>query len=320
MADSVPMPGHEPVTSLDGLVRTALSLGRAGAMPKVAIARSAEGFVLRAGLDAYERGLAEPVLIGDMDATRRIADERGLDISPFRSIDARDDQSAVAEAVRLFREGEAQLIMKGLVSTATLLKAVLDKQTGVPHASRILSHVAVFESPMDGRLMLMTDPGVNINPTLQRKVDILKNALDVARCLGMVRPRAAILAATEKINYPAMPATLDADILTKMGAKGEFGDAEVAGPLSLDLAVSGEIAACKRVSGPVVGHADILVTPNIEAGNILYKSLSVFCGCVMAAVVVGSRVPVVVPSRGDSNASKFHSIALASLLAHRGQA
>jgi Phosphotransacetylase len=317
VAGNLPTQPFAPVTSLDDLVREAQSLGRDGSLPKVAIARSAEGFVLRAGLEAYERGIAEPILIGDLDATRRIADQRGLDISPFRVIEVRDDHEAVSEAVRLFREGEAQLIMKGLVSTATLLRAVLDKQTGVPHPSRILSHVSVFESPIDGRLMLMTDPGVNINPNLQRKVDILKNALDVARCLGMVRPRAALLAATEKVNYPAMPATLDADIMTKMGARGEFGDALVAGPLSLDLAMSGEIAACKRYESVVAGCADILVTPNIEAGNILYKSLSVMCNRVMAAVVVGSRVPVVVPSRGDSNASKFHSIALACLLSHR---
>lgn len=310
--------GHAPVTSLDELVRAARSQRPDGTMPRVAIARSAEGFVLRAGIEAWERGIAEPVLIGDLDATRRIADARGLDISPFRAIDMADDAQAVAEAVRLFRAGEAQLIMKGLVPTATLLKGVLDKETGVPHPSRILSHVSVFESPIDGRLMLMTDPGVNIRPTLQRKADILRNALDVARCLGMTAPRAAILAATEKVNYPAMPATLDADILTKMAARGEFGDAVVAGPLSLDLALSGEIAACKRFESPVAGCADILVTPDIEAGNILYKALSVFCGRTMAAVVVGSRVPVVVPSRGDSNASKLHSIALASLLAMRG--
>jgi phosphate butyryltransferase len=286
-------------------------------MPKVAIARSAEGFVLRAGLEAFARGVAEPVLIGDMAETRRIADERGLDISPFRQIHITDDEQAVFEAVQLFRHGEVQLIMKGLVSTATLLKAVLNKETGVPHPSRILSHVAVFESPLDRRLMIMTDPGVNIAPTLQRKVDILKNALDVARKLGMEEPKAAILAATEKINYPAMPATLDGDILTKMARQGEFGNARVLGPLSLDLAVSREAAATKRFDDPVAGNADILLTPNIEAGNVLYKSLSTLSGCTMAAVVVGSRVPVVVPSRGDSDASKFHSIALASVLAKR---
>ncbi|MBI9078860.1 MAG: phosphate butyryltransferase [Pseudodesulfovibrio sp.] len=306
-----------PLISLDGLVQAALSHNEGGVMPKVAIARSAEGFVLRAGVEAYERGVAEPVLIGDIGETQRIADELGLDISPFRQVNMPGDELAVFEAVRLFREGEAQLIMKGLVSTAALLKAVLNKETGVPHPSRILSHVSVFESPIDGRLMIMTDPGVNIMPSLQRKVDILKNALEVARMIGMVQPKVAVLAATEKINYPAMPATLDGDILTKMAGQGEFGDALVLGPLSLDLAVSRDAAACKQFDNPVAGCADILLTPNIEAGNILYKALSTFSGCIMAAVVVGSRVPVVVPSRGDSDASKFYSIALASLLAQR---
>lgn len=307
----------EPVTSLAGLVRSALAHTHGGPLPKVAIARSAEGHVLRAGMEAYERGVAEPILIGDMDETKRIADERELDISPFRAVHMPDDQMAVTEAVRLFREGEAQFIMKGLVSTAMLLKAVLNRETGVPNPGRILSHVSAFESPVDGRFMLMTDPGVNIAPTMQRKADILRNALDVARKLGISRPKAAILAATEKINYPAMPATLDGDILTKMSRQGEFGDAEVLGPLSLDLAVSREVASCKRFDDPVAGCADILVTPNIEAGNILYKALTTLSGCTMAAVVVGSQVPVVVPSRGDSDASKFHSIALASLLAQR---
>lgn len=313
------MADFAPIRSLDELVQAALDHGAGGTLPKVAIARSAEGFVLRAGVEAYERGVAEPVLIGNMEETKRIADERGLDISPFRQIHITEDDQAVFEAVRLFREGEAQLIMKGLVSTALLLKAVLNKETGVPHPSRILSHVAVFESPIDKHLMLLTDAGVNIAPSLQRKIDILNNGLDVARSLGVETPKCAILAATEKINYPAMPATLDGDILTKMARQGEFGDAKVLGPLSLDLAVSREAAATKRFDNPVAGNADILVTPNIEAGNVLYKSLTTLSGCTMASVVVGSRVPVVVPSRGDSDASKFHSIALASVLAHRSR-
>lgn len=313
------MSGHDPITSLDDLVHAASATGD-GPLPKVAIARSAEGHVLRAGVEAFERGLVEPVLIGDRDETVHVADEHSLDISRFRMIHKTDDQAAVNEAVRLFREGEARFIMKGLVSTAVLLKGVLNKETGVPHPSRILSHVTVFESPVDRRVMILTDAGVNIQPTLQRKADILRNALDVARALGMARPKVAVLAATEKINYPAMPATLDGDILTKMAGKGEFGDAEVLGPLSLDLAMSREVAACKQFDNPVAGNADILLTPNIEAGNVLYKSLSTLCGCTMASVVVGSQVPVVVPSRGDSDASKFHSIALASLLAQRSGA
>lgn len=310
------MSQFEPITDLDGLVR-AVTIPEGEPLPKVAIARSAEGHVLRAGIEAFERRVAEPVLIGDIDETQRIADERGLDISPFKTIHLPDDQQTVTEAVRLFREGETQFIMKGLVSTATLLKAVLNKQTGVPNPGRILSHISVFESPVDGRIMIMTDPGVNIAPSMQRKADILRNALDVAQKLGIQAPKAAILAATEKINYPAMPATLDGDILTKMSRQGEFGDADVLGPISLDLAVSKEVAERKRFDHPVAGCADILITPNIEAGNVLYKALTTLSGCTMAAVVVGSRVPVVVPSRGDSEASKFHSIALASLLAQR---
>jgi len=308
-----------PIGNLEDVIHAALRLGANGNIPKVAIAKSAEGFVLRAGIEAFERGIAEPILVGDLAETKRIAAERGLDISPFRQIHIKEDAQAVFEAVQLFRKGEAQLIMKGLVPTATLLKAVLNKETGVPHPSRILSHVALFESPVDGRPMLLTDAGVNIAPSLQRKVDIVRNALDVARTLGISKPKVAILAATEKVNYPAMPATLDGDILTKMANKGEFGDARVYGPLSLDLAVSEKVAATKRFNNPVAGKADILVAPDIEAGNLLYKSLSTLSGCIMAAVVVGSQVPVVVPSRGDSDASKFHSIALASVLSHRRQ-
>ncbi|KAB1440885.1 bifunctional enoyl-CoA hydratase/phosphate acetyltransferase [Pseudodesulfovibrio senegalensis] len=309
--DSLPI-----IRSLDDIVRAVQSLGD---MPRVAIARSAEDFVLRAGLHAYEQGVAEPVLIGDADKTREVADRNGLDISSLRMIHMPDDGQAVTEAVRLFREGEVSFVMKGLVPTATLLKAVLNKETGVPPETGILSHVGVFTSPTDERIMFVTDAGVNIAPNLQRKVDILKNAIGVARTLGIAKPRCALLAATEKVNYPAMPATLDGDVITKMASKGEFGEAEVHGPLSLDLAVNLDSAACKGVSGPVAGQADILLTPDIESGNILYKSLSSFCRVTIAGVVVGSRVPVVVPSRGDSDKSKFYSLALAAYLGRRAQ-
>ncbi|WP_147819581.1 phosphate acyltransferase [Salidesulfovibrio onnuriiensis] len=304
------------MNSLDDIVQAVLDYGET---PKVAIARSAESFVLRAGIHAYEKGVAEPVLVGDIEKTEKIAEEKGLDISPFRKIHLPDDVQAVMEAVRLFREKEVALVMKGLVSTATLLKAVLNKETGVPPKTGVLSHVGVFNSPTDGRLMFLTDAGVNIDPNLQRKVDILKNAINVAQMLGIEKPRCAILAATEKVNYPAMPATLDADVITKMASQGEFGEARVHGPLSLDLAVNPDSASCKGVDGPVAGCADILLTPDIEAGNILYKSLNSYCKVPMAGVVVGSKVPVVVPSRGDSDMSKFYSLALAAYLGMEAQ-
>lgn len=301
------------IRSLDELIDAAgTPAGRP--LPKVAIARCADAFVLSAAVHAHARGLAEPVLIGDAARTRIVARELNLDISALESLDIAEDEAAVREAVRLFRQGRVGLIMKGRVSTAALLKAVLDKSRGIPPTG-VLSHVAVFEEPRSRRLMLCTDSGVNIRPNMQRKVEIVRNALVAARALGLDRPRVAMLAATEKVNYPAMPATLDADLIAKMAAQDGFGPADVAGPMALDIALSPEAAACKGVAGPVAGQADILVAPDIESGNILYKALNTLLGLDIAGVVVGCPAPVVVPSRGDSARSKLLSLALAVYLA-----
>ncbi len=311
-----PVP-ETPLPSLDAILQAAVS--RDGPPPKVAIARSANAFVLRSAMLAKSRGLAEPVLIGDPVQTAQKAREAGLDISGVPMIPMPDDVMAVDEAIRLFKAGEVSLIMKGLVSTNILLKAVLDKQKGLPPKG-ILSHVAVFAPPGLGRLILLTDAAVNIKPNLQRKVEIVKNALEAARRLGMRRPRVAMLAATEKVNYPAMPATLDAQLVARMSEQGEFGDAIVAGPLSLDLAISPEAARNKGVDNPVAGRADILCAPDIESANILYKSLTTFLNTEMAAVVAGCEAPIVVPSRGDSERSKLYSLALAVYLSSQGEA
>ncbi|WP_320172602.1 phosphate acyltransferase [Maridesulfovibrio sp.] len=299
------------ITSLAGIIE---HVRRDTKKPRVAIAPCAEEFVIRSALTACAEGIAEPIFIGNREKAIKVAAEHDLNIDGYEFHEENDDQTAVSMAVRFFREGRADLIMKGLISTSVVLKAILNKQTGVPIRG-IISLVTVFEAPSAGKLVLMTDAGVNIKPNLQRKADILRNALDVARKLGIEKPRAAILAATEKVNYPAMPATLDADILAKMGAEGAFGDARVAGPLALDIAISSTAAACKGVDSPVAGAADILLTPDIESGNILYKALTTIAGKTMASVVVGSDVPIVVSSRGDSDSSKFHSIALACYLA-----
>ncbi len=300
------------ITSLDEITE---KVRQHGIKPKVAIAPCAEEFVIRSALAAFEEGIAEPIFIGNLKKTEAVVKEHNLNISGFDFYEENDDTLAVAKAVLLFKEGKAALIMKGLVSTSVVLKAILNKETGVPPKG-IISHVTVFESPDLDRLIVMTDAGVNIKPNLQRKADILRNALQVARKLGIEKPKAAILAATEKVNYPAMPATLDADILSKMSSEGAFGDAIVAGPLALDLALSPAAAALKGITNPVAGFADILCTPDIESGNILYKALTTIAGKSMASVVIGSDVPVVVPSRGDSDRSKFISIALACYLAN----
>jgi len=315
--------------SLDDLIQAARTQGP---KPRLAIAPCAERFVLRAALLAADKGLIDPIFIGNRERACAAAESLCANFSDFEFVDCADDHEAVTLAVEYFRTGRAQLVMKGLVPTATLLKAVLNKDAGLVAPGGILSLVSAFDAPQprprpgdDGpapepRLMLLTDAGVNIRPNLQRKVDIIKNALLVARALGIAQPRVAVLAATEKVNFPAMPATLDADLLSKMAADGAFGDALVAGPLALDLAVSPRAAALKGVTNPVAGHADILVAPDIESGNILYKALNSFLDTTIASVVVGSRVPVVVPSRGDSERSKFASIALAVHLAHSARA
>ncbi|SMF04751.1 bifunctional enoyl-CoA hydratase/phosphate acetyltransferase [Desulfovibrio gilichinskyi] len=300
------------ITSLDELIK---NVRRCGGKPKVAIAPCAEEFVIRSAIEANEAGIAEPIFIGNREKAAAVSKEYGLNIDGFDFYEENDDAAAVAKAVQLFKDGKAALIMKGLVSTSVVLKAILNKETGVP-TKGIISHVAVFESSESERLILITDAGVNIKPNLQRKADIIRNALQVARKLGIQNPKVAVLAAIEKVNYPAMPATLDADILAKMSVEGAFGDAFVAGPLALDIAISPSAAARKGVTNLVAGHADILCTPDIESGNILYKALSTIAGKCMASVVVGSDIPVVVPSRGDSDRSKFVSIALASYLTY----
>jgi phosphate butyryltransferase len=309
------------VKSLSELIEAVRGRGR---MLKVAIAPCAEAFVLRAALSAAEKGLAEPVFIGHRQRACALADTLCANFTDFEFIESDDDAAAVHEAVEQFRTGRVQLVMKGLVPTATLLKAVLAKDAGLVAPGDILSLVTAFDAPDptgqgEPRLMLLTDAGVNIRPNLQRKMDIIKNAVGVARALGLEAPRVAVLAATEKVNFPAMPATLDADLLSKMGAEGAFGDARVAGPLALDLAVSPRAATLKGVDNAVVGHADILVAPDIESGNILHKALSSFLDLPLASVVAGCRVPVVVPSRGDSERSKFASIALAAHLWHKAE-
>lgn len=299
--------------SLDDIAASVLE---GGSKPRVAIAPCGEEFVLRSALEAHEIGVAEPVLIGDRDRVDTVASKHGLNISSFEFHEESDPVAAVQKAIDLYREGRVSLIMKGLVSTSIILKAILNKETGVPPQG-IMSHVSVFKAPREDRLMLLTDAAVNIKPNLQRKADILRNALDVARKLNIDRPKTAILAATEKVNYPAMPATLDADILAKMSSEGAFGDAIVAGPLALDLAISPRAAACKGLDHPVAGCADLLFTPEIESGNILYKTLTTIADIPIAGVVVGSSVPIIVPSRGDSDRSKYYSIVLASYLSQK---
>lgn len=226
----------------------------------------------------------------------------------------RDDPAEAArEAVRAVRDGEAHLLMKGLLQTATIMKAVLHKEEGL-RTGRALSHAAAFEIPGWHKLVFITDAAMNVAPDLARKADIIRNQVIMARALGVERPKVACLAAVETVN-PDMQATLDARALQEMAERGELGDCDVQGPLALDLAVSPEAGATKGITGPVVGDADILLAPAIEAGNMLYKGLVYFAKARPAGLIMGARCPIVLLSRADSAHSKLMSIALAVLSA-----
>jgi len=222
-----------------------------------------------------------------------------------------DPVEAAAAAVEAVRSGEAQLLMKGLLQTATIMKAVLHKETGL-RTGRALSHACAFEIPGHEKLLFLSDVALNVAPDLARKADILRNQVAMAQALGVRRPKVAVLAAVETVN-PEMPACLDARALQEMAERGELGDCEVQGPLAMDLAVSAEAGQTKGVTGPVVGAADVLIMPDIEAGNILYKGLVYFAKARPAGIIMGAKCPVVLLSRADSADAKLMSIALAVL-------
>lgn len=290
-----------------------LQAAQRGAAARVAVAMAGDLEALEAIKEAADLGLARGILIGDPKEIGKSAGLVGLDLSDQELVAETDPENAARLAVQAVRSGQANVLMKGQLQTADLLRAVLDRERGL-RTGRPLSHVAVMELQGERRLILITDGGVNIAPDVARKAQIIDNAVVVARRLGLDTPRVAVLAAVEVIN-PEMPATIDAAMLAKMADRRQIRNAIVDGPLALDVAISRVAAEQKRLQSPVGGRADILVAPNIEAGNILAKSLQYFAGATMAGVVVGAMVPIVVLSRADQAESKLLSIALAKLLA-----
>ncbi|MGE5577603.1 MAG: phosphate butyryltransferase [Syntrophothermus sp.] len=293
------------------ILQTSRSRGPKG----IAVAAAADAEVLLALAAAKAEGLVEPILIGDEKEIRKTAEQVGYSLENDRIIAARDKASAARAAVQEVASGRAELLMKGLINTADLLRAVLDKEAGL-RTGRLLSHVSVVEPAGYGRLMLITDGGINIAPTLEEKVDITVNAVGVAHALGIAKPKVAILAALEQVN-PKMPAAVDAAALSQMSRRGQIPGAIVDGPLALDNAINKEAAVHKGIDSPVAGEADILLAPNIEAGNILHKALVYFANVKAAGLVVGARAPIVVTSRAETHETKLHSIALAALVAAR---
>jgi phosphotransacetylase/acyl dehydratase len=295
-------------------------LARASALPPLfaAIAHPCDANAIAAAVDAAKAGLLKPILVGPRLRMESAALAAGVDIAPYRLVDAPHSEAAAHAAVALVRRGEASLLVKGSLHTDELLHAVLDPENGL-RTGRRLSHVYLFDVPGYPRPLLVTDAAVNIAPTLEEKRDIVQNAIDLAHVMGITEPRVAVLSAVETVN-PKIPSTLDAAALSKMAQRGQIQGGLVDGPLAFDNAVSPAAAAEKGIVSSVAGQADILLVPNLEAGNMLAKQLSFLAGADAAGIVLGARVPIILASRADSERTRLASCAVAVLLANARQA
>lgn len=281
---------------------------------KLAVVACQDEDVLGAVVESAKLGISEPILIGSREETIRLAEKLALDISDFMFIEADDLTDAAQTGVKLVSSGEADFIMKGLVDTSILLKAVLDKEWGLRTES-LLSHVMVYEVDSYHKLLYLTDGGMNLNPNLEEKAKIIDNAAIVARAMGCKKIKVAALAAKEKVN-PKMQATVDAAELNRMCKEGRFGsDVIVEGPMALDLALSKEAVEIKKFPGVVAGDADVLLVPNIEMGNGIGKSITYLARGKSAGIIMGAKAPVVLVSRADDKETKLYSIALGNMIA-----
>jgi phosphate acetyltransferase len=268
---------------------------------------------LQAAHEAALDGLIVPILVGPAGRLRVLAAGLGIDLSAYRVVDVPHSHAAAAAAVALVRAGEAELLMKGSLHTDELLAAVVDRELGL-RTERRLSHVFLMDVPAYPKLLMITDAAINILPDLETKRDICQNAIDLARAIGLVRPKVAILAAVETVN-PKMPSTIDAAALCKMADRDQITGGVLDGPLAMDNAISVEAARVKGIRSEVAGNPDILLMPDLEAGNILAKQLSFMAGADAAGVVIGARVPIVLTSRADNVRARLASCAVAVLLA-----
>lgn len=309
--------GHiEPLRDMRSLVGLARLMGRVRGPKRVAVAAADDEHVLGAVHEARLEGLIRPLLFGSAARIREIAASLGIDAGKLDITDAAGGTAASEGAVRAVSEGRADILMKGQLDTATILRAVLNKDWGM-RTGRLLSHVLAFEPAGNyGRLFLMSDGAMNIEPDLKAKIQIVENAVAVAHAIGVACPRVAMLAAVEVVN-PEMSTSVDDAIISKMGDRGQIKGAIIDGPLALDNAVSQEAARIKGISSPVAGRAEVLIVDDIDVGNVFYKTLVYFGGAQAAGVIMGATAPMVLTSRADSETTKLNSIALACVLAER---
>lgn len=280
---------------------------------RTAVVHPCDAASLGGAMTAADRGLIDPVLVGPETKIRAAADAAGLDIAPFDLEPAEHSHAAAATACSLARDGKVSALMKGALHTDELLKAVVDRDTGL-RTDRRMSHVFIFEVPDYPRLLLVSDAAIIIAPDLAAKRDIAQNAIDCALALGITDPRVAVLAAVETV-HPAMLATTDAASLAKMAHRGQIVGGIVDGPLAFDNAISPAAVVAKHIVSDVAGRADILIAPDIEAGNMIAKQLTYFSDALSAGIVIGARVPIILTSRADDEMTRLASCAAAMLVA-----
>src|SRR5690554_178212 len=300
------------IPNLQGLIEEA----RSGTVRRVAVAAAEDEHVLKAVQEALARGVATPLLVGDKEKVRAIAREIGLSLEGIEIVNNREGAAISARlAVNKIRSGDADFLMKGFVSTGELLKTILDKEEGL-RSGQLLSHVAFFQSPYYHKVLCVTDAAMNIAPGLDEKAAIIGNAVAACHRLGIGHPKVAVAAAVETVN-PKMEATLHAAKLKEMNQNGTLSGCIVDGPFAIDIAVNREAARNKGIESKVAGDSDVILVPDIEAGNMFYKALNFLGGAVSAAVVMGASVPIVLTSRSDDERSKLLSIALAACIGRR---
>ncbi len=288
---------------------------RAKGRKRLAVAYGQDSHTLEAVYNAYKEGLVEPIVFGEKAVIEQVCAEQGIDTKVLTIVDEKSDTKCVALAVQAVGKGEADVVMKGLVSTDKYMRGILNKEAGLFPPKGVLSHVSVIEMPVYSRLLIVSDIAVIPQPDFKQKMKQIGYLAQTAKVLGIKRPKIACIAPSELV-LPSVPSSTEGALLAKMGDRGQLGDVVVDGPLSLDVALFKEVAEHKKVKGSAIaGEPDCLLFPNLESGNVFFKASSHLCHGELAAMVVGTNKPCVLTSRGDSSLSKLYSIALACLAA-----
>ena len=286
---------------------------RAKGRKKMAVAYGQDSHTLEAVYAAYKEGLVDPILYGDKAVIEQVCAEHGIDVSVFTIVDEKVDVKCVAQAVQAVASGEADVLMKGLVTTEKYMRGILNKEAGLFPPKAVLSHVSVIEMPVYPKLLIVSDIAIIPLPDMKQKIQMIGYLAQTANSLGIKTPKIACIAPAETLN-PNIPSAVEGALLSKMADRGQLGNVMVDGPLSLDVALFKEVAEHKKVKGaPFAGDPDCLLFPNLESGNVFFKAASHLCHGEIAAMLVGAKKPCVLTSRGDSSQSKLYSIALACL-------